>query len=472
MLALALKYTAVRGGVAVLILLQAMLWSRLLQPDEYAVYALVMGAGMLVRALLLNWISAVVVRFFPDQSLEPGIRLAAANTVFFAIAGGLLLLFLAALPWLGRLVAPPLACAALVIAILGGWVELSQQLSRARLEHRRLALKMLGFELLKFGLGLALILSGWRAFGLIGATAGALLGVSLLWMRADGVRFLGRGTSWRAVLGPMLRYGWPIAVTGGLAQLLSVADRYMLLWLADESTAGSYALAFEVARQPVWLVMVAASTASMPLAIQAVNRAGLEAATGVLKSHATTMLLLALPVTAIEVAFAKPVAALVLGEAFRDAGTAIMPIVAIATFVNGWRSFYLDVSTHLIRRSQAFIGMALTIVAVNLAMNAALIPHFGVIGAAWATLVAQLGGVVYFLLLVPRAPVLALSWPDIGKIALALGLAMATAIALDAGRGGPWLMLALAAGGAVYLVVLVTLRAGDLRLPRLQNPGS
>lgn len=472
MLLLALKFMVARGATAVLILVQVMLWSRLLEPDDYAIYALVMAAGLLLRAMLFSWLGDVAVRFLSDRRLDPDTRLAAVSTVFLALTLGLLLLYLSVLPWLGRLVSPPLAFAALLVGVLGGWIELSQQLSRARLEHRRLAFKMLGYEVLKLCLGVGLVLAGWRAFGLIGATTGAMLVTALVWLPSDRVRLLAWSSDWKITLAPMMRYGWPIALTAGVPQLLSVIDRFMLLWLIDEATAGRYALAFEMARQPVLLVMIAASTTALPLASRAASENGIPAAAGVLRSHATTLLLLALPATAIEVAFARPITDLILGAAYRDTGAAIMPLVALATFVGGWRSFHLDIGTHLIQRSRAFIGMWLAIVAINVALNAVLIPRFAAPGAAWATLLAQIGGVAYFYLLVPRAPVLGVSWRDVAKIAVGLGLAMPVAIALDPGRGALWLVISLGLGAAVYLLVLSTLRTGELRLPRLQSRGS
>lgn len=468
MLSLALKFAAARGTVAALVLLQVMLWSRLLEPDEYATYALIMAAGLLLKALMFNWLGAVVVRFLPDRNLDQGSLLAAATTIFFSLSSGLALLFVASLPWLDRVVSPELVAAVLLVAILGGWLEFSQQLSRARLEHRLLAQKMLGFETLKLCFGLTLVLAGFHEFGLVGATTGAMLATGLLCLRKDRVPLPGKAEGWRAGLRPMLTYGWPIAAAGGLGQCLAVIDRYMLLWMVDEATAGAYALTYELARQPVMLVMLAAATTTMPLAARALNQHGVAAARDVLRSQGTALLLLTLPVVMLEVAFARPLSDLILGASFRETSTAIMPLVALAAFVGGWRSFHLDVSAHLNRSTRTLIGMWLAILLFNVALNTALIPSFGVVGAAWSTLTAHLAGVAYFFLFIPRAPVLDLSWRDVGKIMLALALALPIAMALHADRGGAWFFVSLVIGASVYFGVMLMLRTAGVQLPNVR----
>jgi O-antigen/teichoic acid export membrane protein len=260
----------------------------------------------------------------------------------------------------------------------------------------------------------------------------------------------------------MIGYGWPIAMSLGLASFVDLSDRYLVFWLVGDVAAGGYALATEFARQPLWFVMTAVSAAALPLAARAYERGGDASAGGVLAQHLNLFLLASLPVVALEVIYADRLVGLLLGAGYREIGTAIMPLAALAVFLNGWRSFYLDFSVHLWNRPRFLVLMWLVIALSNLILNLVLIPTAGVVGAAYATLLAHALGIGYFLLAVPRSRVLYWHGPDLAKIAFALAAFIGAMRLWPA--GDVWFLPACLVSGALYLCILLVLRTSGLAL--------
>ena len=111
-------------------------------------------------------------------------------------------------------------------------------------------------------------------------------------------------------------------------------------------------------------------------------------------------------------------------------------------------------------RQLSFTWAALASMVVNVVLNLALIPPFGYLGASWATVVTELGLVVFGWLLTARhlgrVPVLRLSW----RILLA-GLVMGAALYPFQWVHGPLTLLAIAGGAVVYGAAILLLRAVD-----------
>jgi O-antigen/teichoic acid export membrane protein len=113
-----------------------------------------------------------------------------------------------------------------------------------------------------------------------------------------------------------------------------------------------------------------------------------------------------------------------------------------------------------IDRQLSFTWAALASMVVNVSLNLALIPPFGYLGASWATVLTEVGLVVFAWLLTARhlgrVPVLAPSW----RI-LAAGAVMGAALYPLRGVHGPLTLLAIAAGALVYGSMLLVLGAVD-----------
>jgi O-antigen/teichoic acid export membrane protein len=96
----------------------------------------------------------------------------------------------------------------------------------------------------------------------------------------------------------------------------------------------------------------------------------------------------------------------------------------------------------------------------NVALNLALIPTFGYIGASWATIATEivLGSAGWYLTArhIGRVPVFSLTWR-----ALIAGLVMGVVVYPMSNLGGVMILIPIAAGVVVYVVACLLLRVAN-----------
>ncbi|MEA2822213.1 MAG: hypothetical protein QOJ86_4217, partial [Bradyrhizobium sp.] len=128
---------------------------------------------------------------------------------------------------------------------------------------------------------------------------------------------------------------------------------------------------------------------------------------------------------------APHIANVVLGADFRETAAAIMPIIAVAVVFQILTQQYLHVSFLLSGRNSFYLINTVSIIAANVVLSVLLIDRYGVVGAAWARLGADIFGFVCALILSRRAFPVPI---PLGRLALTMiaGLMMALVVgALD-----------------------------------------
>src|SRR5690606_23666827 len=82
------------------------------------------------------------------------------------------------------------------------------------------------------------------------------------------------------------------------------------------------------------------------------------------------------------------------GEEFREIGKLILPLISIAAFLNGIKSYYFDLAFQLKQKTYLQIYPIMIAVLLNLCLNLVFIPKWGVVGAAYTSIIS------YFLALI------------------------------------------------------------------------
>src|SRR4029453_314244 len=116
-----------------------------------------------------------------------------------------------------------------------------------------------------------------------------------------------------------------------------------------------YAVAFGIVDRPVTLVFMAVNLAAFPLAIDRLERQGVAAAREQLLRNATILLALAVPAVVGLACVARPLAAVLVGEAYRPGVVALLPWLAGLALLRGLGTHYLDHAIHLAGRTGLFL---------------------------------------------------------------------------------------------------------------------
>jgi O-antigen/teichoic acid export membrane protein len=175
-------------------------------------------------------------------------------------------------------------------------------------------------------------------------------------------------------------------------------------------------------------------------------------------------LLAAAPVSVFAAVFARDLAHLFLGEAFRE-GYAIIPIV-IAGLLCWNFGFYGHKVIKLLEKTRLMFLLVMVCALVNIALNFVLVPRYGYTGAAVSTCVSALLYPVQVWFVTRRYLPWRIPWMSVVRILAAAGIAGAAAFVVVASAPVDAAALRLVIGAAVGAPVY----AGGLALLREFRP--
>ncbi len=454
-------YLLARGLPGLVNFLAIALYTRMLSPDDYGRYALVVAGVGLFDMVLFYWLQLALARFLPAYAENPRPLLSTILAGFSALTllTGCLGLFLAWLfpdpTWNGLiLLAVPLLWAQ-------AWFELNLWLSAVKLLPMRYGLINGVKTVSALAVGTLLIMWG---MGTYGPLLGLLLGMSLatiVWGREEW-----KGISpsiCQPLLSEILRYGLPLTPTFALAFVVSTSDRFLIAWFLGEGPAGLYAAAYDLSQQTIILLMSAVNMAAYPLAVRALEQKGEKAAQEQLKQNAILLLAIAFPATVGMAVLAPNISATLLGASFREDTTRLLPWVALGALLLGLRTYHFDLAFQLGKHTmgQAWIMGAAAL--LNIFLNLWWIPMFGLMGAAYSMFAAYLLAILLSAALGRMVFPMTVPFQDLLKIILAsllMGLLLLSSRDYEGIIALGWQVLL---GGVVYGILLGLFNVGGYR---------
>lgn len=377
-------YLIARGVPGLVNFLAIAVYTRLLSPNEYGRYVLVIAGIGLANVLLFQWLALALLRYVPghdaSQRLMATARAIYRRLVLATAIGGLLLI-----PWVPQSW-HLLFVGALALLWAQGWFEINLQVLRAKLAPIAFGIASGLKAVLAIATGVLLL--RWHPVALspiIGHIVGFLLGSAVQWRSLwQGVR----ARSDRRIAAQIVQYGVPLSATLALSYLVNSSDRFLIAYFIGDYAAGVYAASYDLVSQTLMILMIIINTAAFPLILNDMEQRGIEPACQQLSRNIFVLLAVATPVTAGLVLFAPEVARTVLGQRFQDTAISLIPWIAVATLLNGLRSYHFDLAFQLGKSTKHQLWVMGVAILVNVALNLIWIPRYRVMGAAWSTLAA------------------------------------------------------------------------------------
>lgn len=364
-----------------------MLFTRLLTPAEFGRYALVLAGVSLVHVVVFQWLQLVLARFLPGHQDTPQVVLQPMLALFLLLAvvvsgAGIILVLLWPDPiWQSLIVL------AIPLTIAQGWLQINLTLVSTQLTPAKYGYLLGSKSLFALLIGGVLVWFDWGAHGpllglLLGSVAACLMFGRDVWR--------GSRPHWPNpyLLRDYSAYGLPLAITFALGWVISSSDRLLISWFSNDADAGVYSAGYDLAQQSLGLLLAIVNTAAYPLVMRQLEQHGKSAANVQLKRNGELIITLALTGAAGLIALAPALANAVVGEAFRADAIAVLPWIAAAAAVAGIKAYHLDVAFQLAQQSRWQAYTSIVAALVNVLLNLLLIPRFGILGAAWATLAA------------------------------------------------------------------------------------
>lgn len=445
-------YLVGRGIPGIINFLAIAIYTRMLSPEDYGRYILVIAGVGLLDVVLFNWLRLSLSRFLPAHLDDPKPLLSTVLACF-----SLLVLFTGSLGLFLALLWPDAVLRKLIIlAVLllwaQSWFELNLSLSAIKLLAGRYGL-MNGLKAAcALAAGTTLVVMGLREYGpLLGLLLG-MLAAPLIFSVKDWRGVVPRIT--QPLLNNIIRYGMPLTATFALSFVVSSSDRFLIAWFLGEGQAGLYAAAYDLGQQSLTLLMSTVNLAAYPLAIRALEQRGEEACRMQLKRNGTLLLAIAIPSAAGMTVLASNISSVLLGAEFREDAAQLIPWVALAALLSGVRSFHFDLAFQLGRQTIGQVWVAGAAAVLNIGLNIWLIPLVGLMGAIYATAASYLLAITISMALGRRVFRVPVPFIDMFKIVVASSI-MAFIVWLNREPHGLYALAAQVLGGAIIYAVLI-----------------
>lgn len=442
-------YLFARGLPGLVNFAALMLYTRLLDPEQYGKYALVIALVSMAGVIAFQWLRLVVGRWWPKEQHDPKAFLGRSLLIFLTLSvGSIAVSLLAAVFW------PDPSWALLIVfagflLIAQQWLELNLMLATMEFSPGRYA-KLLGAKsVLALLLGGALAWAGWGAWGpLLGLFVASTIVVPMfgrhLWQGATLAK------TPRPALREQLSYGLPLVATFALGWVISSSDRLLIGWLMSVDAAGLYSAGYDLAQQGVGLILATVQVAAYPLAVRAMESGGPNAAREQMKHSGEMVFFLACSAAGALSALPGPIATIVVGPEFQQTTAQLLPVVGIAAALFGIKAFHFDMAFHLDSDSKPILVSSSVAAALNIVLNLFAIPRFGLLGAALATLIAISCGLLLSAWWGLRRPQMPEPWPLIAKGGAFFAAAYISGVLASAVSENPvWSCLIAALGGVV-----------------------
>jgi O-antigen/teichoic acid export membrane protein len=441
-------------------------FTRILSPADYGRYAMAFGAASLAQTVFFTWLEASMARFYPvegrDNPEAPLLfgtvyRLHMAVIVLFVVisTAGLLL-------WPGH---GPLKTA---IGLSLGCVAF-RSLAKLVQEQRRAEGRVAQASLIDmvqtgggFVIGIVCALAGMG-----GASPVAGIGIMALlmlpfiaaqdWSRAVKGRFdAGRARQYA-------HYGFPVSASLVLTLGLYTVDRFLIAHYLDDGQTGAYQAGFSLASRILDVLFIWFGAAGTPAMVNALEHGGEAALKANARQQLTTMAFVLFPAVGGLIMVAPGLGELMIGAALRDRALEVTPLISLGALFSGLNTYYFLQAFTLARKTRLLVvAMAVPAIA-NIALNVALIPAMGLIGAAWASAASFALGLAASWLLglgTLRLPVPVFDLLRIGAATAAMILAL---LLLPSWGGIAEVALKSLTGAAVYGVLAWILNLNGIR---------
>ncbi len=367
------------------------LFTRILPPHEYGMYAIAVSIVQIGQTLLFSWTILGTKRFY-DGAKRDGQVGALATTMYIGVLAGALILVVASAAAIGLFSISPELRSLLYVAVA---VTIAKQLSScsktfelAALSGARYVVMECAESLIALAAGVAFC--GYLHLGADGILYGSFLGAAVI-VLMDLRRLLQRlrGGAFDARLQrQLIAFGAPTAISFGFEYITASSDRFLVNHFLGPNAVGIYAVGYSLAERAVGAAFMALSIAGYPMMIRANEREGRAGAWKQGLANAKVLATLATPALGGFVVAAPRIAAVMVGPAYAVQAGAIMPAIGLGIFLFGLRAYYYANALDLANKTKLSLFASVPGAVLNLSLNFLLLPRIGLMGAVWSTVAA------------------------------------------------------------------------------------
>lgn len=367
--------------------------TRLFPPADYGNYVLVLATVSILSAIATAWISASIIRFFPEYKQSSRLKELYSTTIKLTLLSVIVIsLIFGCVLFIAQSHLSANLYSLMRIGILVFVVTSSSQIMLGFLRAKRQVTWYSSFTIWHnvagLSLGIALVVVfGYGVDGLLwGAFLSIIIALPLMWKIAVGNLSFSEGSIRSSMSLEMTKYGFPVIAVNLASWVLSLSDRYILQFFRGSSEVGIYSASYAISEQTILMIASLFMLASAPLQYNIWETQGAKASREFLNKLTRYYLLIGLPATIGICILARPIVTVLTSPLYFE-GCKIIPLVAFGAFLVGITHRYSEVLAFY-KRTDILMYCMLCSALLNVGLNFLFVPRFGYVAAAATTLVA------------------------------------------------------------------------------------
>jgi len=386
------KHSAIYGlgGLVsrILAVLLLPLYTRYLSPSDYGKVETLIALSTVIGIVLRMGIHAAFFRFYFDSPAPEHRRLVLRTSFWFTMAmatAGLVAGLILSGTIADLLFGSPDDSELVMASFVGLWAGMNyeQLTSLFRVEERSVAFVTASLANILLTIGMTLLLVVALDQGPVGVIVGNFTGTLLVYAALIGYRREQLGLQFdRRLLGEMNRFGVPLIPTALFLWVTNFSDRLFLVRLADTTEVGLYSVGVRIASAMV--LLLTAFRLAWPAFAYSIED---EREARRTYAYVLTYLVLLTTWVATGLALLSPwIVGWIAAPAFAESSRVVGPLAFAAVAFGAYIVVVIGVGRA--RRTQFNWVVTGAAAAVNIALNLILIPRYGMMGAAVATIAA------------------------------------------------------------------------------------
>jgi O-antigen/teichoic acid export membrane protein len=298
-------------------------------------------------------------------------------------------------------------------------VAIGLSVLQARQEPTRYALVAVSQVVISIALNIVFVIVLHK--GVLGILEATLIAAAMIYLSLMATLIKRAGFSFsRDELKRMLAFGLPLVPAGLSSWILTLSDRYFLQFLSTPTELGLYSLGYKFGMVISPLLVGPFQLAFTPFTFYLAKEQNAKQTFSRILTY--FMLVAMLAALALSV-LSREVLAIMATPAFHSAYK-VIPLIALSYVLYGCY-FVLMVGINLEGKTRSLAVFVACAAVLNLGLNYTLIPHYGMMGAAIATLISYIILPVGSYLVSQRYYPIKYEWGRVAKICLAFGVIFA-----------------------------------------------
>jgi O-antigen/teichoic acid export membrane protein len=388
-----IRYVPSRIIPGVFAILIIPLITRLMAPEDYGQYVIVISTVSFFGIIATEWIAMSITRFYPVYEKESQLHIFYGTILKMTVISTLLIssftflliffskgLFSTDLHYYLKI--------GLILLAISVFYTITSHILVVQRKPNYYSLFIIWRQCICSLLGLSLI---WMfGFGADGLLWGHAIGMIIMFPSLFHVVFKNqsiKGYS-KTLCIENIQYGFPLVATNLAGWVLTLSDRYIIEYFRGSYEVGLYSISYQMANNTIQAIVLLTGLASAPIVMEIWEKKGAEETRKFVNNLTKVFLIIAVPATVGVSILAKSILQLLTTENFYD-GYRIMPLVAWSILIFGLqRNFQIGLLIHnktkYIMYAMFFAGLT------NIILNFIFIPLYGFLAAGYTTLISYI----------------------------------------------------------------------------------